>query len=623
MGRAANLMQRWWPCVAAALALWSAVGAVLAASLQINQGRLIYALDDSYIHMAMAKNLARHGVWGVTPFGFTASSSAPLWTLLVAGIYRTVGVRTSVPLILNLLLATLLLIATQWVLTSIAPTISKSYAFIVLLAVVFFSPLLNLIFLGLEHILHTLLTLLFVFFAARTLADEAPPARRAQLTLIALGVAVGAVRYEGLFAVAAVCTLLFLKRRRTFAIGLAACSLTPAFIMGVISVGHGWFWLPNPVVLKGNLPMGEKSPVAVFLAHAAANTLYSGMRVVRLEGVALLLLLWRYARCHESEVRSPDSEAGNHEPRSVDVWMMGIFVAAATLHMLMAGTGWFLRYEAYLVALGLTVVAVPLWGVLQTLRAPRPWRFSNSAGLAAAALLAVSASLFWHAGYNAAWMTLPATHDTFRWHYQMGTFVHRYYQGAALVVNDIGAVDFLADIHLTDPHGLADRGIARARLRDHGQLAPEVLDLLARSRGARVALVDENWVEFVHGAFRRAVPGTWLLAGVWKFPNRVVLAPAGLSFYALDEAARRQLIDDLRNYAPHLPPDVEQSGSLHATGLGRNSPHAPPLTGSSGTSTEQVESATWAAPEAIPDGLRKPLITGLLPKRGATWLAFL
>jgi hypothetical protein len=238
--------------------------------------------------------------------------------------------------------------------------------------------------------------------------------------------------------------------------------------------------------------------------------------------------------------------------------MLGIFIATATLHLLLASTGWFLRYEAYLIALGLTVVAAPLWDFIQSLRAPHFFRLGNAAGLAAAAVLAFSASIFYSDGYNALWMILPAMHDTYRWHYQMGTFVRRYYQGSILVVNDIGAVDFLADIHLTDPHGLADLEIARARLRGH--VTSEFLDQLARSRGASVALVDDNWMEFFAGVRHSAVPSTWLLAGVWEFHNRVVLAPPGLSFYALDEAARAKLIENLRNYSPFLPADVEQLG---------------------------------------------------------------
>ena len=144
-------------------------------------------------------------------------------------------------------------------------------------------------------------------------------------------------------------------------------------------------------------------------------------------------------------------------------------------------------------------------------------------------------------------------HDTYRWHYQMGTFVERYYQGSSLVVNEIGAVNFLADIHCTDPHGLGDREIGRARWR--GRLTSQFIDQLARSRGARVALVDDNWLGFFGG-----VPREWLLAGVWRIQNRVVLAPPGLACYAFDETAKAKLMEHLREYSRFLPPDVEQLG---------------------------------------------------------------
>jgi hypothetical protein len=38
--------------------------AILIASYHLSSGHFIYALDDTYINMAMAKNFALHGVWG-------------------------------------------------------------------------------------------------------------------------------------------------------------------------------------------------------------------------------------------------------------------------------------------------------------------------------------------------------------------------------------------------------------------------------------------------------------------------------------------------------------------------------------------------------------------------------
>ena len=45
-------------------------------SIRINNGNLVYASDDAYIHMAIAKNVVQHHLWGFTPFGFTSASSS-------------------------------------------------------------------------------------------------------------------------------------------------------------------------------------------------------------------------------------------------------------------------------------------------------------------------------------------------------------------------------------------------------------------------------------------------------------------------------------------------------------------------------------------------------------------
>jgi hypothetical protein len=553
-------LKRWLPSLGATALLWAAVGVEIFLSVRWNNGHLVYALDDSYILMAMAKNLAHHGVWGMTPFGFTSSSSAPLWTALVGGLYWLLGVHITLPLILNLLCATLAVFATQWVMASLEPEISGLYVFAVLLAMLFFSPVLNLIFIGLEHSLHILLTLLFVFHSAGILARDEEPSRKSSLTLLALGAGLGSIRYEGLFAIGVVGLMLLFKRHAKLAITLVSCSILPPFVMGAISVYHGWFWLPNSVVLKGNLPMGEAHPVLAFFSHAANNTFYSGMRVVRLAGAAALLMVWLIARNGANDESTQDQNA-RQVSRLTQLWMIAIFLATAVLHMMLASTGWFLRYEAYLMALGIVVVAVPLRNLAcGIIRSPFMMDLPKLAGITAALVLIFSAPMFWAAGYNAVWMTVPGMHDTYRWHYQMAQFVQRYYAGKSLVINDIGAADFFADIHLTDPHGLADPEIARARLRERGQLDPHILDEVARRRGAKAALVDYNWVEFYGGSFRQVVPSTWLLAGVWKYHNRVVLAPAGLSFYALNETDKDILINNLRDYSRNLPPDVEQAG---------------------------------------------------------------
>src|SRR6185503_15264318 len=95
-----------WPVVLTVVILWSVVLLLATYSRAQTGMRLVYALDDPYIHMSMAKNVATHGVWGVTRHEFSSSSSSLLWTLLLSVVYAVVGVSESAPLLLNIALAT-------------------------------------------------------------------------------------------------------------------------------------------------------------------------------------------------------------------------------------------------------------------------------------------------------------------------------------------------------------------------------------------------------------------------------------------------------------------------------------------------------------------------------------
>ncbi len=92
-----------WPLVLSLMILWLTTVLLLVISLGLNNGHFAYGLDDAYIHMSIAKNFALHGVWGLTPYGFTSSSSSLLWTLLLSFIFYIIGVNVLVPFMLNII----------------------------------------------------------------------------------------------------------------------------------------------------------------------------------------------------------------------------------------------------------------------------------------------------------------------------------------------------------------------------------------------------------------------------------------------------------------------------------------------------------------------------------------
>ena len=222
-----------WPLYASVLILSLLLWLILAISFSQNQGHLVYALDDAYIHMAMARNFSHYGVWGVTRYGFTSSSSSILWTLLLSLTYYLFGVSQIAPLLWNVVFAVLVLWAAYAILNwyKLPPALKLA----ALLAIIFLIPLPTLILSGLEQNLQTLLAMLATFLAARMLSGEAPTsASRDSTLLLVLAPLVTAVRFEGMFLILAICGLLLLCKRWFYALAFGVCGFLPVVIYGII-----------------------------------------------------------------------------------------------------------------------------------------------------------------------------------------------------------------------------------------------------------------------------------------------------------------------------------------------------------------------------------------------------
>src|SRR5580698_3142132 len=70
--------------------------------LRATHGILAYPLDDTFIHMAVARNLAFQHYWGIAGHVFASTSSSPFYTVLLAAIFRVCGVHLIIPLLVNL-----------------------------------------------------------------------------------------------------------------------------------------------------------------------------------------------------------------------------------------------------------------------------------------------------------------------------------------------------------------------------------------------------------------------------------------------------------------------------------------------------------------------------------------
>ncbi|MCL5271391.1 MAG: hypothetical protein M1457_12760 [bacterium] len=515
--------------VTCAVLLWRA--------LRATDGHFVYALDDAYIHMAIARNWALHGVWGITPVGFSSSTSSPLWTLLLGLVYRAAGagagVGVAAPFAMNAALALILIAWLQRIL-------GRRFAdpgvnLLVLLFIIYIIPLPALVFTGLEHVLAILVVLPLLYLAAGALA-RGRVGRGEGAILLALAALAPAVRYEGLFLVL-VAGLLFMARgRRLFGGALGVASVIPVGLYGAWSVAHGWHWLPNSVLLKGNPP--DLSSVAGFI-----TTILTVWRMWFDNPYMIVLCLFCMATF------------ANRLRRDVTPWteaaMLNLITAATiVLHMTFARMGWLFRYEAYLVAMGAMALALAwqneLTGLLEGLERRSATESLALACVALLALLPFMPRLF------ASLVGLP--HDvrnTYEQQYQMARFLNRYYAGQPVAINDIGAVSYMTDVRIVDLFGLANPEIAREKLA--GNYTTRVLDRVTRAAGVRVAMVYDKWYKEA-----ARLPRHWIKVGEWEVDDNRILGDATVAIYGTTPEAAARLGEQLSAFAPELPATVQQ-----------------------------------------------------------------
>lgn len=523
---------RHWPLLLSVGLLLLLVSSQVALSFKRNDGHFVYALDDPYIHMAIARNFAHYGVWGVTRYEFSSSTSSLLWTLLLAAIYSVTS-SIYVPLVLNCIAA----VAVVWIAYLLLQDIASGQVpkFILLLVLAFLLPMSPLILTGMEHTFHVVLCLLMVYIAATVIADDQFSfSKQSTKLLLLLTPLATMVRYESLFIVAVIASLLALRRRFLFATLIVLAAMVPLVVYGLISIKNGSFFLPNSLLLKGSLP---QAGLLLFLKHAANRWLSSPH----------LLSLWLLGATLLFAQR-----------KEVSLWqryrvMLMIFMFATVLHVLFARVGWFYRYEAYLIAVGILVTGTLLLSYFSRLKNSTTNLLYRPTAIFSCVLAVTIAVVLLSRAYTAIGNTVLATQNIYQQQYQMATFLKRYYDGSAVAANDIGAINFAADIRCLDLYGLGSAEITGAKL--YRQYNTRKIAELAQSHKVRIAVVYKNWFEAEGG-----VPREWTNVGEWITPNCVVCGWDIVTFYAVESDEIEALTRNLRDFSSSLPAEIVQTG---------------------------------------------------------------
>ena len=236
-------------------------------------------------------------------------------------------------------------------------------------------------------------------------------------------------------------------------------------------------------------------------------------------------------------------------------WMLAISLCTFLFHLQFAATGWLMRYEAYLVALGTLVIAA---AVNESVRNLLPVGYAASLQVCAprqllAAAVALLILLLPLAQRAAVGLTFfgAASHNIFQQQFQMAAFLHNNYDGASVAANDIGAITFFTHVDCLDLFGLANRTVAAARL--NRNYTTSVIATEAERRGARIAVVYDNWFD---GTNLPHLPAFWAAVEKWTVDRNVILGGSTVTFYATHLADADDLSRRLRAFDRGLPRDV-------------------------------------------------------------------
>jgi hypothetical protein len=483
-------------------------------------GRLVYALDDAYIHMAVADNLAKHGSWGLNPGEFANASSSLLWTLLLA-LASLLGAGDLGPLVLGVLSALLLLALGDRLLR--AGEVPPGFRLGVLLTAVLVVPLPAMILSGMEHVLHAALALALILSAERV-GTERPGA-----ALVVTSALVPMARFEGLFLVALVCLWLLRRNQTRWALGCALAGALPLACWGVGSLAQGWMWLPNSVILNSSLGAGPllEWPGALW------DRLVEDWRTTPVIPV-LVAAVW---------MLSPRTDRAT-----------GLYVGMAIAHLVLARFGWFYRYEAYLVAIGVLVGGRSLW------------RLHATSGLRPAwicGLVVCAGFLADRAGAVAGSLPERVT-GTWHGHLHAAEFLQEHYADQAVASTEAGAISQVDGPRFVDLAGLGHMGFARELL--GGGLQVRSMEALLEEESVPVVVVFRP---FFPGSGMVSPPPSWILAGTWR--DTAERSSKELLFFARSETAAVRLRENLADFESSLPTGVtlllEEEGAIDLSTL--------------------------------------------------------
>ena len=472
--------------------------ALTAIAMSRNGWNFEYPLDDVYIHLAMAEQIAGGG-YGVNPGESASAASSPLYPLLLTP-FAGSDMQRWLPLFWNVLA----LVASAALFANALAQSGFKRAGVYLAAIAPLAlPTYVTAFTGMENMAHVAASLAIVLWLWKFVESD-----RIEWPLFAAVFLASSLRLEGLAMGLAAGGVPLLFGRMRPGILLIVAAVTPIALFSGFLLALGLDPLPNSIIAK----LGDTGGTDPFGKFALNVGTYGGRYLLALS-VGLLIL--------------GAASLARHRRRAY----FGLALAATGIaHLTFGSVGWMDRYETYATVACVAAISLMLRDATSAART-----FVVGLALAGGALTYAPYALSVYAWNPAAIAQQQG---------QMARLAKDFVR-APVAVNDLGYVAWRNPNYVLDLWGLASPDALRARREGtvDGWAGP-----LAQAHDVQLAMVYDEWVG-------NAVPANWIPLGTLRLDvPTAFLGGRDVAIYATNQNSVEQLKDQLSIWRNELPP---------------------------------------------------------------------
>lgn len=495
--------------------------------VQGTEGKYIYPLDDTYIHMAVSKNIVQNGTWGINKGVFTSVSSSPFFTILLSLLFYVFGVNEYIPLVLNILLINVFFISSYFFLKDVSKFYKITYWLFFCLSNIF-ALLYVQVLSGMEHVLHILVSFYsFVYFYKITPSSNITKKNKLIFLLIILISVL--VRYESLFFVLPMFFVLAYLRHWKMSFLILFFAVLPIILFGVYSIYHGGYFLPNSLLVKsgGQLSIGFQEKLYYYFKKI--------IELIRFREFSLPIIISVFCTLYFVLLKSQSSKINKNK-----ILLLIVSIFTILIHSIFANFGWFFRYEAYLFVVFILAIII----------------FVEEINLKAVFLIyTISLSYLLFYTYNnrviySVEFIKKAGKNVYEQQYLNGRLLKEQFKDKNVILADLGAVAFLSDCKIFDLAGLGSNEVAMLKFKNNY----DRLKLLKKiSENYDLIIMPKGWLVKVDPKNETK----WIKVVDFTISDNIYCASDKIEIYAKNIITAKELKKGIVDFNGKIPKDVE------------------------------------------------------------------